>query len=298
MKTGSRLRQTGFAYYGLLFSVAAAAMAATAGSHLLGNEMRREKEVELLGCGDEIRRAIESYHGKNTGGMYPFPTRLEWLVRDPHQLILQRHLRRICLEPMQERGPDGMAKLGGWGLILDANNQIVGVHSESMREPLKRAGFTPPYEDFQKAKTYADWRFIAAGGVPAKANERNGGAGANFIPSGGGLLTPFVTAPPPPPPAPPAAAVAPEPVPAAAPPRPAPEPVPRAAPAAAPEATPVPPAPAAVPAAARPDPVAGSGAAPATSPAPASTSAPAPAPSQEAPSGGVQPFVMQAPAGW
>ena len=165
-----------------------------------------------------------------------------------------------------------MAKLGGWGLILDANNQIVGVHSESMREPLKRAGFAPPYEDFQKAKTYADWRFIAAGGVPAKANERNGGAGANFIPSGGGLLTPFVTAPPAP--VAPAAAVAPEPVPAAAPPQPAPEPVPRAAPAPVPET------------------------APSTAPAPATTPAAAPAPIQEAPSGGVQPFVMQAPAGW
>ncbi len=284
MKTGSRLRQTGFAYYGLLFSVAAAAMAASAGSHLLGNEQRREKEADMLACGDDIRRAIESYHGKNMAGMYPFPNRLEWLVRDPHQLTLQRHLRRICLEPMQERGPDGLAKLGGWGLILDANNQIVGVHSESMREPLKRAGFAPPYEDFQNAKTYADWRFIAAGGVPAKANERNGGAGANFIPSGGGLLTPFVTAPPPPPQAPPAAAPPPPP------PRPAPEPVPRAAPATVAEAAPVLPAQAAVPAAAKPDPGAGSGAAPTPVAKPAAT--------PEAPSGGVQPFVMQAPAGW
>lgn len=281
MKTGSRLRQTGFAYYGLLFSVTAAALAASAGVHLLGNEMRREKEADMLACGDDIRRAIESYHGKNAAGMYPFPNRLEWLVRDPHQLITQRHLRRICLEPMQERGPGGVSKVGGWALILDANSQIVGVHSESLREPLKRAGFAPPYEAFGQAKTYADWRFIAAGGVPAKANERKG-TPANFIPSGGGLLTPFVTAPPPPvPPAAPAPAAAPEPRPA--PTRvAAPDPVAAApAPAPAPEAAPA----AEAPAAAKTD-------AGAAAPAPAPVPAPAPF------SGTVQPFVISPPSGW
>ena len=201
MKTGSLQQQAGFAYYGLLFSVTAAALVASTGAHLLGNEQRREKETDMLACGDEIRRAIESYHAKNTAGLYPFPTRLEWLVRDPHQLVMQRYLRRVCLEPMQERGADGFARVGGWALILDANSQIVGVRSESLREPLKRAGFMPPYEDFRQAKTYADWRFIAAGGVPAKAGERGSSSSGNFIPSGG-LLAPFAAAPPPPTPTP------------------------------------------------------------------------------------------------
>ena len=297
MKTGKPRRQSGFAYFGLLFSVTAAALAVSAGSHLLGNETRREKELELLNCGDDIRRAIESYHAKNAAGMSPFPTRLEWLIRDPHQPTVMRHLRRICVEPMQEHGPEGFAKMGGWALILDANGQIVGVHPESMRQPLKRSGFAATYDEFRNAVHYADWRFVAAGGVPAKTNANASATRAtgNFIPSGGllaPLLAPFQTATPPVPPTPPA----PAPAPAAALPRepapelaPAPVPVPVAAPSVATtEAVPAPVAQSAAPAAATPNPGAGAGAASGSGPPPAA----------DAPSGGVQPFVMRSPSGW
>jgi len=138
MRIGRRHRQAGFAYYGLLFSVTAAALAAASGSHLLGNAMRREKEAELLACGDAIRRGIESYHAKNAAGTDPWPARLDWLIRDPHQPTVQRYLRRVCVDPMQEHGPEGYAKLGGWEMILDVNGKVVGVHSGSQRVPLKR----------------------------------------------------------------------------------------------------------------------------------------------------------------
>ena len=287
MKTGSLTQDAGFAYYGLLLSVAAAALAAAAGSHLLGNELRREKEAELLSCGDEIRRAIESYHGKNNAGSNPFPTRLEWLLRDPHQATIHRYLRRICPDPMQQRDPNDAARTGGWALILDAKGQIVGVHSESLREPMKSSGFAPLYENFREARHYADWRFVAAGGMPAQANARLPTGSLNFIPSQSPAL-------------PLTAAVTPAPVPAPA--SPAPEmasPAPPPAPAApvAEAAPPAPPPAQATAPAAEPAP---QGPVPAAQPAP-----PVPpkqeavaAPAADRPAGSVQPFVIRAPSGF
>lgn len=285
MKTGSLTHDAGFAYYGLLLSVAAAALAAAAGSHLLGNELRREKEAELLSCGDEIRRAIESYHGKNNAGSNPFPTRLEWLLRDPHQATIQRYLRRICPDPMQQRDPNDSAITGGWALILDAKGQIVGVHSESLREPIKSSGFAPLYENFREARHYADWRFIAAGGMPAQANASTPTGSLNFIPSQSPALplTAAVT------PAPAPVSAAPEI--ASPPPAPAPAaPVAEAAPPAPPPAQAT--APAAEPAPQGPVP-----AAQPAPPVPPKQEAVA-APAADRPAGGVQPFVIRAPSGF
>ena len=277
MKTGSLAHDAGFAYYGLLLSVVVAALAATAGSHLLGNELRREKEAELLACGDEIRRAIESYHGKNNAGSSPFPTRLEWLLRDPHQATIHRYLRRICPDPMQQRDPNDSAKTGGWALILDANRQIVGVHSESLREPLKRSGFAPLYEVFREARHYADWRFVAAGGLPAQANASTPTGSLNFIPSQSPAR-----------PLPAAVTPAPAPAPEIVPPPPAPPPVPAAAAAeTAPPPAPTPAAPAPTPAAPAPQPV---------PPVPPKQEAAVPA--ADRPAGSVQPFVIRAPSGF
>ena len=287
MKTGSLAQDAGFAYYGLLFSVAAAALAAAAGSHLLGNELRREKEAELLSCGDEIRRAIESYHAKNNAGIHPFPTRLEWLLRDPHQATIHRYLRRICPDPMQQRDPNDAARTGGWALILDAKGQIVGVHSESLREPMKSSGFAPLYENFREARHYADWRFVAAGGMPAQANASTPTGSLNFIPSQSPAL-PLMAA----------VTSAPVPTPVSAAPEiasPAPAPAP-----AAPVAEAAPPAPPVAQATAPAAEPAPQGPAPAAQPAP-----PVPpkqeavaAPAADRPAGSVQPFVIRAPSGF
>ena len=165
MKIGS---QAGYTYAAVLLAVFAAALASAGGMHLFGNEVRREREAELMFVGDSIRRALERYHAKNPAGLYPFPRDLEWLLLDPNQPSLQRYLRRIYDDPMREPGvQSASATAGGWVLIRDSNGLIVGVHSGSMREPLRKDGFIKRYEGFRQARRYADWKFIAAGGVPA-----------------------------------------------------------------------------------------------------------------------------------
>ena len=165
MKIGS---QAGYTYAAVLLAVFAAALASAGGMHLFGNEVRRAREAELMFVGDSIRRALERYHAKNPAGLYPFPRDLEWLLLDPNQPSLQRYLRRIYDDPMREPGvQSASATAGGWVLIRDSNGLIVGVHSGSMREPLRKDGFIKRYEGFRQARRYADWKFIAAGGVPA-----------------------------------------------------------------------------------------------------------------------------------
>ena len=102
MKTGNARREAGFTYFGLLLAIATVALVVSAGASLLTNDLRRDKELELLFAGDEIKRALETYHSRNTGGLYPYPKQLDWLLRDPNQPSLQRYLRRIYRDPMHE----------------------------------------------------------------------------------------------------------------------------------------------------------------------------------------------------
>ena len=183
MRPGSAARGRGFTYFGLLLAIASAAGAIGGGAHLLANDLRRDKELDLLLAGDEIRRAIEAYHGLNSSGVNPYPKSLEALLRDPHQLAVVRHLRRIRRDPMTEPGADPPpAETGGWVLVRDAQQQVIGVHSSSGRVPLKRGGFPRHYEAFSQARSYADWKFIAAGALQGPVNAP-ASAGSDFIPS-------------------------------------------------------------------------------------------------------------------
>lgn len=158
MTTG---RQSGFgySYLGLLLVLAVVSFSLSVGAGALTNRLRRDKEEDLLYAGDQIRRAIERYHQLNASGQYPYPRDLESLLRDPFAPGVKRHLRRVF--------PDPMTQGKEWVLIRGERNAIIGVHSSSTREPLKTSGFPKDYASFSTAKTYADWRFIAAGAIPA-----------------------------------------------------------------------------------------------------------------------------------
>jgi type II secretory pathway pseudopilin PulG len=177
MRTGSAAAQAGYTYFGLLLAITVASLTLSAGASLLGNEVRRDKERELMFTGDAIRRAIEQYHLKNQGSPEPFPKRLESLLRDSNQATVQRYLRKIYHDPMHE--PDligSQAMSGSWILIHDANGQIVGVHSNSQREPLRKDGFPADYVAFRQARSYADWKFVAVGGAPVAQGASGSGS--------------------------------------------------------------------------------------------------------------------------
>jgi len=47
-----------------------------------------------------------------------------------------------------------------WGYVLAPKGGIKGVFSKSKETPMKTGHFPASYEDFERAKTYSDWKFV------------------------------------------------------------------------------------------------------------------------------------------
>lgn len=178
MPTGS-CKQNGFTYIGLLIAVVFLGLGAVGAARLLAATERAEREAELLFIGHQFRQAIRSY--LNTGpGAGQYPAKLADLLQDSRYPTPKRHLRRLFVDPV--------TGLTDWGLVMAPEGGIMGVHSNSNREPKKRAGFAledadielamktrleAAQSDSELAYTYRDWQFVyrpaLSGGVRRSA---------------------------------------------------------------------------------------------------------------------------------
>ena len=144
--------QGGFSYLGVLFAVAIMGMLLAGIGEVWYTAVRRDKEAELLFAGEQIRQALISYRDKSPGGARDYPTRLEYLLKDPRFPFPMRHLRQIYRDPI--------TNTADWGLVRDGE-RIVAVYSLSPLKPLKQAGFPSGLEEFEKSRHYSDWKFSA-----------------------------------------------------------------------------------------------------------------------------------------
>ena len=143
----------GFTFIGVFVFLVVTGIALTEASRYWSTIIRREKEEGLLFRGDQIKSAVESYYQNTPSGKKPtYPKNLEDLLKDPRYPGVFRHLRKIYRDPMTE---DGM-----WSLIRDSKGKVKGVFSKSSLKPIKVGNFPDEYQDFEKAKTYADWKFV------------------------------------------------------------------------------------------------------------------------------------------
>ena len=143
-----RRRYHGFTYLGLLIAIAMLGIALSAVGVVWSTQIRRDKEVELLYAGGQIRQAIGRYHA--IGGQ--FPQALADLLEDKRSPVPRRYLRRIYPDPMTA-GVD-------WQLILAPGGGILGVASSSRGKPIKVAGFSGLDAAFENAECYCDWKFV------------------------------------------------------------------------------------------------------------------------------------------
>ena len=147
------MEKRGFSYVFVLIIIVVIGIAATSASRYWSTIVKRETEKELLFRGDQIRSAILSYYHASPQGSSPsFPGRIESLIKDNRYPFVKRHLRKYYIDPLTSDGT--------WGLILDPKNKIQGVFSKSKKKPLKTKNFKSIYKNFEKAKTYSDWKFI------------------------------------------------------------------------------------------------------------------------------------------
>jgi type II secretory pathway pseudopilin PulG len=157
-----RAAEDGFTYLTVLFAVVLIGLALAAAASVWDTASKREKEMELLFVGQQFRAAIDSYYNASPPAAQEFPRSLDSLLIDKRFPQPVRHLRRIYVDPVTGDRDWGLIKLG---------DRIIGVHSRSLAEPLKQAGFSGEQASFQSASTYADWTFVAkavsAPGLPA-----------------------------------------------------------------------------------------------------------------------------------
>lgn len=139
-------------------------LAAGMAGNTWSNIMQREREEELLFRGDQYRRAIESYFRMaHAGAQGAYPKSIEELLKDPRSLQTLRHLRQPYKDPFTGEDFELIREGGGVTGLPGAAQSLAGirgVRSVSTQRPFKQDGFTEPYEEFKRAASYSDWKFV------------------------------------------------------------------------------------------------------------------------------------------
>lgn len=158
----------GFTYMTVLVIVVVVGIAASRGAIVWKTAMQREKEIELISRGTQIRDALRQWYRVRVvpgdtkvtpidpkAAVVASPTELKSLLKDPNRPGNIRYLRPIALiDPLSEK-PEKE-----WDVIRE-NGKIVGVKSSSEKEPLKQGNFPLDLHpaDFEKKKKYSEWEF-------------------------------------------------------------------------------------------------------------------------------------------
>jgi len=153
--------QRGFTYLGLLFLIALLSLTAAMASVVWSTVQQRADERELVFAGQQFQRAIERYRLRSPGPENLYPKALEDLLRDARAPQVERHLRRVYVDPMT-----GKAQ---WGVIREPKGGIVGVHSLSERKPMQGATWGAAQQVPANAGSYREWRFVAPSAAAASA---------------------------------------------------------------------------------------------------------------------------------
>lgn len=151
-----RIGEQGYTYIALLILIAVMSVGLTTAGEVWSTALKRDKEEELLFVGHQIRNAITMYYMNSPAQAGRYPLRLEDLLKDPRYPATKRYLRKIY--------PDPLSSTANWELIRDAKGEILGIHSASEEEPIKKSNFDLVDQDFEGKKKYSDWVFM----IPAR----------------------------------------------------------------------------------------------------------------------------------
>lgn len=143
----------GFTLVATLLLVALVSLGLAAVGPLWSQQVKREREEELLRIGALYARAIAEYRDASPGVDKRYPQDIGMLILDERHLGVRRHLRQLYEDPVGSGQP--------WGLIRDADQGIVGVYSQSQEAPLAQGPVTAGSVNLKPARRYSDWKFTA-----------------------------------------------------------------------------------------------------------------------------------------
>lgn len=151
MRAGKRAEQ-GFTYLWLLAAMAVLGVAMAAVGPLYTLQTQRDREAELFHVGAAYARAIEHYYATSPG-QASLPRSVDDLVADPRFPSVVHHLREAYPDPLDASHP--MVP------VFDLQGHLIGVHSSSDAQPLRRVGWTDGRHMIAPAAKYSDWLFMA-----------------------------------------------------------------------------------------------------------------------------------------
>lgn len=209
----------GFTYIAAIVMVVIMGILLSQAAQYWTTRMQREREVELIFRGTQVRDALRRWYGlKISGTAAPSATgsntasgatsnttngfttigsnpkgrgslpELKALLSDPGQAGRAKFLRpSMLIDPMTGKE---------WAVVKDAAQRIVGVASTSEQRPIKQGNFPLDLkpEDFEGKKKYSEWQFLATsyptagatgGGVGGLKTTGAGGDSSGTTPSGG-----------------------------------------------------------------------------------------------------------------
>jgi type II secretory pathway pseudopilin PulG len=131
-------------------------------------QMQREREVELLFRGQQIRAALQAYQLATPAGQPALPQDLGELLQDRRGETTRHWLRQLYPDPFTGQ-PD-------WQLLRDRDGSILGVHSRSDRPALQRHALPVAAQPAQgDVLRVSDWRFVVERSAPASTRRPNEG---------------------------------------------------------------------------------------------------------------------------
>lgn len=155
----------GFTYLAALVMVVIMGILLAAVGQSWKTLMDREREEELLFRGMQYKDAIARWY-KQPGGtgqrQRPALNELDDLLEDPNMPSKVRYLRTLYPDPLT--GEEWVPIKGG------ATGGIIGVHSSSEKEPIKKANFPKGLENLEEKKKYSEWQFLYEQTAPPTAS--------------------------------------------------------------------------------------------------------------------------------
>lgn len=117
------LSQRGYALIMTLVGVAVLSALAARATLMYADEVKRNRQRQLLRVGEVYVAAIASYYEASPGGSKQFPKALDDLIEDRRFLGTRRHLRKIFWDPV--------LVTRDWGLVQAPDGGIQGIFSTS-----------------------------------------------------------------------------------------------------------------------------------------------------------------------
>lgn len=145
------MNQKGFTFIGILALVATLSISLSLAGPIWSHQLKRERERELLEVGKLYADALYSYAKVSPGIKREYPKELNDLLLDQRIAGMNRHIRKLYVDPTSPQTP--------WGLIRNHDGGIMGVYSQNPDRPIAEGPIDLDTVKLAPAKTYADWHF-------------------------------------------------------------------------------------------------------------------------------------------